>query len=680
MGIRSAFLFSLVIGVFLIIAAVASFGFNQFLVSEAVSENTAADSLYAEGMQLVLLTNEVLLYGQSRAVTQWRNQFNKALNLSANKDGFDGDAIAKSVVAIHANLTDMRPLFEGLVTSGMVGPGRQAAEVGDILSSQLFRKLVQLQGALRILNSASETMLLEVYAGSKRRMLITFGIFASLITIFGIGVSVKFGRFVLKPIQKLSETISMINTGKLEERAPVFSSDEIGVVCHAFNGLLDQQARHQDELQYMAYHDALTGLPNQLLVADRLERSIAYADRAGAKVALLFLDLDDFKTINDSLGHPVGDGLLREVAARLIICLRDTDTVGRKGGDEFIILLSDVHDADDITTSAHKLLEAIALPMTLDNHQLSITASIGIAIFPDDSDDFNILLKKADTALYQAKAAGRNAYRFFTDEMNITSSEYLELRAGLHRALENEEFVLHYQPQVRLLDNAIIGVEALIRWHHPTRGLVRPGSFIPVAEDSGLIVSIGQWVLREACRQTAEWRKAGLPALVMAINLSPVQFRRGDLEETLVEAIKEAGIPPEYLELELTESILISDTEETLATVQRLKLIGLSLAIDDFGTGYSSFSYLRRFNVNKLKIDRSFVSGLATNQEDAAIVQAIIKLAHILGLRTVAEGVEDQETMDLLRIHECDEAQGYYLARPMSAEDFERYLMRKVDV
>ncbi len=424
------------------------------------------------------------------------------------------------------------------------------------------------------------------------------------------------------------------------------------------------------QVEYLAYHDQLTGLPNRVLVRDRFELAVAYAARNGGKVALLFLDLDHFKTINDALGHAVGDALLREVAARLQMCVRDTDTISRQGGDEFLIVLSDVRDAESISALSGKMLEQLCQPFRIDGHDLSTSVSIGATVYPDDGENFDTLLKKADTAMYHAKEAGRNACYFFNPQMNLEADERLNMRNRLSLALERGEFAVHYQPQVDLASGALTGAEALLRWNQPELGPIPPARFIPVAEDSGLIVPIGEWVLREACRQAVEWQKSGLSDFTMAVNLSAVQFKRGDLEQVVIAALTESGLEPPFLELELTESILIRDTENVLQTVQRLKLLGVKLSIDDFGTGYSSLAYLSRFAVDKVKIDQSFVRGLTTSPGDAAIVRAIIQMARSMGLRTIAEGVEEQHLYDYLRAHHCDEAQGYHIGRPMPAEQF----------
>ncbi len=430
----------------------------------------------------------------------------------------------------------------------------------------------------------------------------------------------------------------------------------------------------EQRIEFLAYHDPLTGLPNRLLLEDRLQQALAQAGRNGNGLALVFLDLDNFKKINDSLGHAAGDALLKEVAARLKRCVRDSDTISRQGGDEFVLILRELRSGDACLPVLGKIMETLQEPILAEGNELSTSASIGVALYPQDGADFETLRKKADMAMYRAKEAGRNTYRFFDMAMDDEAMEHLRMRSGLHRALERQEFVLHYQPQIELDSGRVIGAEALLRWQHPEFGLVAPGRFIPVAEESGLIVPIGAWVLQEACRQAAAWQRAALPPLVMAVNLSAVQFRRGGIEDTVLQALVGAGLQPDRLELELTETILLQNVEQVLATVQRLKQLGLKLSIDDFGTGYSSLSYLKRFDIDKLKIDQSFIRDLASDPDDAAIVRAIIQMAHSLDLRTIAEGVETPDLLAQLRAFGCDEAQGYHYARPMPAAEFERYL------
>ncbi len=437
---------------------------------------------------------------------------------------------------------------------------------------------------------------------------------------------------------------------------------------------MSERLEAQRRIELLAHHDPLTGLPNRLLLRDRVEQAKAQAARMQSRVALMYLDLDRFKTINDSLGHPAGDALLKEVVERLKSCVRESDTISRQGGDEFIVLLNDVREHEAVTRVADKIHQRMAEPLVIGNHLLNTSFSIGVALYPDDGDDFDTLLQKSDTAMYHAKEAGRNGHRFFTESMNRQVVEHLTLETQLRRAIENREFVLHYQPQLDLHDGSIVGVEALIRWNHPENGLIEPGKFIPVAEVSGLIVAIGAWVLNEACRQARAWQDAGLPPFVMAVNLSAVQFRRLDLVTNVINALVLSDLDSQWLELELTESILIQDAESTLDSVRRLKALGVKLSVDDFGTGYSSLAYLKRFAVDKLKIDKSFIRELVVDPDDAAIVRAIIQMARSLKLKTIAEGVESEELANLLRVFHCDEVQGYWFARPMVADDLEAFV------
>ena len=423
-------------------------------------------------------------------------------------------------------------------------------------------------------------------------------------------------------------------------------------------------------LQFLATHDVLTELPNRLLLQDRIEQAIHAAERTGTMVALLFFDIDAFKSVNDTYGHPVGDGLLKGVAVRLSECVRKTDTVSHQGGDEFLVLLPNLSDADAAKAVATHILDAFRKPFSVDGNELFISASIGIAMFPDDGRDYETLRKKSDIAMYHAKDDGRNTSRFYDSAIDIDEAEHHRVITDLRSALVHGEFELHYQPQFNLRDGRLVGAEALLRWNHPVRGMVPPGSFIPLAESNGLIVDIGGWVLREACRQVAVWHAEGVPDLVVAVNLSAVQFRGDDLVRTVTDAIAMGGIAPGLLELELTESILIRDTEAVLATVNRLRELGVKLSIDDFGTGYSSLSYLKRFCVDKVKVDQSFIRNIATDPSDATIVKAICMMAHGLNLKVIAEGVEDEEHLVHLRNYSCDEVQGYLFARPMSPEKF----------
>jgi diguanylate cyclase (GGDEF)-like protein/PAS domain S-box-containing protein len=439
---------------------------------------------------------------------------------------------------------------------------------------------------------------------------------------------------------------------------------------------ITEKRRQEDRIHQLAYFDELTGLPNRTLLHDRVSQCLAAAEREQEPLALLFIDLDNFKTVNDSLGHFTGDRLLQSVAQRLKGCVRDSDTVSRLGGDEFVVVLADAQ-LDGASQVARKIIDRVGQPFVIDSHQLTVTPSIGISLFPHDARDFQSLLKNADTAMYQAKESGRNAYQFFTAEMNVLAFERLVLENALRQAVERQEFVLHYQPQVDMGSGRVIGAEALVRWLHPELGMVPPARFIPVAEDSGLIGAIGDWVLYEACRQNRAWQDAGLPAIPVAVNLSAVQLRQSELHESVAELLRRTGLESRYLELELTERTVMEDAEATVRCLRRLDEMGVMLSIDDFGTGYSSLSYLKRFPIDKLKIDQSFVRDIVADADDQAIAVAIISMGHSLRLRVIAEGVETVEQLEILRRHGCDEAQGFHFGRPMAADEFAAYLAKR---
>ena len=422
------------------------------------------------------------------------------------------------------------------------------------------------------------------------------------------------------------------------------------------------------ELSRIALHDSLTGLPNRVLLEDRLEHALGAHTASGRHFALLFMDLDGFKAVNDTLGHHQGDALLCETARRLLGCVRQDDTVARLGGDEFVLILENLSEPEDAATVAEKLIRAISEPVYLTEHEVYVTPSIGIAICPEDGRTQEQLMAHADAAMYHVKAAGRNDYAFFEADMNRTAHRHLAMQNALRRALDGHELSLHYQPKFALKTGALVGIEALLRWQDGERGMISPAEFIPVAERSGLIVALGEWVIDRACRQARLWLDAGLPALQIAVNLSPLQFRQKTLIQTLSRALAKHALPPRTLLLEITESTAMADAEDTRTVLETLSELGVAAAIDDFGTGYSSLAYLKRFPVQQLKIDRSFVHDLASDSDDHAIVQAIVGLGHALGMTVVAEGVETEAQQRLLTAMGCDEGQGFLLARPMPAE------------
>lgn len=484
---------------------------------------------------------------------------------------------------------------------------------------------------------------------------------------------------LLAPLQTASESVQRMANGMEPLSAlEIGSQDEIGHLVSHFNKLIEDRKESVEKLDYLLHHDVLTGLPNRVLTQSRFSHAVAYAQSNGLRVGLLCLDLDHFKTVNDSLGYAKGDDLIKLAAARLRECTNSTHLVSRLESDEFLVILRNVKDTEEIESIMNRMLEKFSEPIDFEGREILITASIGAAIFPEDGNDFTSLCKKAVFAAGQAKESGRNTFRFYGTHMNVDALERLLLRSHMKRALEKNEFILHYQPQIDLGGGKVIGAEALIRWQHPELGMLPPGLFISIAEDSGLIVPIGEWVIKEACRQAAEWRKNGLPALVVAVNLSAIQFKRGNLEQTLADALSASGLDPQCLELELTESILIEDAGNVLEKLKRIKSLGIKLSIDDFGTGYSSLSYLKKLEVDKIKIDQSFVRDLSSNQDDAAIIKAIIHMARALKLKTIAEGVEDEKTAGILRLLQCNEVQGYHYAKPMPASKLAIYLKAAV--
>ena len=465
--------------------------------------------------------------------------------------------------------------------------------------------------------------------------------------------------------------------GRDESEIPIEDSvalihDREGRVTGAVIVFRDVSAARAMALQmtHLAQHDFLTGLPNRMLLNDRVSQAIALAPRHLKKVAVLFLDLDGFKYINDSLGHPTGDKLLQSIAKRLVTCVRRSDTVSRQGGDEFVVLLSEVERPEDPAITARRLLQAVAEAHSIDQHDLHVTTSIGLSVYPNDGLDAETLIKNADTAMYQAKENGRQGSQFFKPAMNIRAVERQSIEESLRRALERQEFALHYQPKINLRTGEIAGAEALLRWTHPVRGPVSPAQFIPVAEDCGLIQPIGTWVLREACQQARVWLEAGLPLETMAVNISAVQLRDENFLDRIFAILRDTALDPRFLELELTESVLMKHAESTESILKTLRSRGVQIAVDDFGTGYSSLSYLRKFPIDALKIDQSFVRQITTAPDETTIVTAMISLGRSLKLRVVAEGVETRAEMAFLQAHQCDEAQGFYFSRPVPAQQF----------
>ena len=441
---------------------------------------------------------------------------------------------------------------------------------------------------------------------------------------------------------------------------------------------ITERKRYEETIKYQAFYDSLTTLPNRLLLKDRIALEISHSKHTSQRLAIMYLDLDRFKLINDTLGHDIGDRLLKEVAKRLKSCVNETDTVARLGGDEFVILLPGITREENIGNIANKILEAIREPLLIDSHELYISVSIGVTIYPNDGEDDETLLTNADVAMYRAKEKGKNNFQLYTPALNAKALERLAMENSLRRALDYKEFVVYYQPKVDTKTEQIIGMEALVRWQHPNWGLVPPLKFIPLAEETGLIVPIGEWVLRTACAQNKAFQNAGLPPLTVAVNLSALQFQLQDLTQVVSKVLEETGLDPHYLELEITESIAMQNVEHTIRMINELKEMGIKFSIDDFGTGYSSLGQLNSFSVNKLKIDKSFVNKINGVKDNSIIASTVLALGKSLELGVVAEGVENQEQVNFFKLNKCDEMQGYFFGKPMPNEDFEKFYLEKL--
>jgi len=478
-----------------------------------------------------------------------------------------------------------------------------------------------------------------------------------------------------------SPTVPIIVLTGNDDHVIALSAVKTGAQDYLVKGKLDRELlvramqysierkRYQEQLEHQANYDQLTGLPNRNLLLDRLKQAV-HSQRQVRSIAVVFIDLDHFKFINDSLGHNAGDVLLQKMAERLRSAVRDGDTVARMGGDEFILVLDDQHNEDVVFRAMQRIVAKVTEPMTIDGRELFVTCSAGISLHPQDGTDVETLLKNADAAMYRAKENGRNNFQFYLAEMNTLVNERLSLETSLRRALERNELLLHYQPKHDLKNGRIVGVEALVRWQHPEWGLVYPDRFIPLAEETGLIVPIGEWVLRTACAQNRAWQDAGLPPVVMSVNLSPRQFRQEALFKTVARILSETGLRPEHLEMEITEGMVMHNAEASIAILKGLQEIGVHLSVDDFGTGYSSLAYLKNLPIEILKIDRSFVHDIngANTKGDGLLAQAIISLGHSLKLKVIAEGVEEESQLEFLKAHKCDEAQGFLFSKAVAPE------------
>ena len=580
-----------------------------------------------------------------------------------------------------AHWRNLPPLLVGLVAMGLVlwlvGSGRRNAAVALMLTSLMgmVALLMWQNGGLRDTSVLTFPCLL-VFAAMLGTRRLYFGLFVTMVALVAIVLVANTSGWHVNKLPPLS-----INTF-VDIVAVMFVTSVIAWLMsndmhHALDALHTQNAQMaqtQARMELMATHDALTGLPNRSLARDRFEQAAAAARRTGHRVAMLYLDLDNFKNVNDTMGHSSGDTLLRQVSDRLSALLRTADTVARLGGDEFLLLVPDVVDVDGVADIANKVVTGLMAPFGVMGMEIFAGCSLGATMFPTDGEDFDSLLKKADIAMYRAKESGRNAFRFWDGEMNASVVEHVELLSAMRSALVNREFTLSYQPQFDLRTGRLIGAEALIRWRHAEKGPISPARFIPLAERSGLIIPIGDWVLQEACAQAQRWREAGWEDLTISVNVSPVQFRRGSVEGAVAQALADSGLPSTNLELELTESLLIQDSLALAESLANLRRTGVRFAIDDFGTGYSNLAYLKRFEVERLKIDQTFVRRLTDDIQDQAIVRAIVQMASSLNLFTVAEGVEDEATLALLGDLGCQQGQGFHWSPAVPALEFEAFL------
>ena len=532
------------------------------------------------------------------------------------------------------------------------------------------------------LGMSTEQMQRDVDALRNRNVLL-----GGAFLLLSLALSLPLVRRITRPLELLTASAKAASQGRFEQQIEIRTSDEIGTLAAAFNRMLSQLREHTDQIRHLAFFDSVTELPNRVHFKELLGRAVASARRYRRRGAVLFLDLDRFKLINDTFGHEAGDRLLQGFANRLTDCLRTADvvarpsndvsgsTLARLGGDEFTIMLNEIHDPADAARVAGRVLEALDQPFDLGGQTVVVGASIGIAMFPDDGDDPEILLKHADVAMYHAKEQGRNNYQFYSRGLGARTIARLTLERDLRKALVRGEFELQYQPQLALASRAVVGLEALLRWHHPRLGLVPPAIFMALAEETRLIVPLGTWVLQEACRQARAWSEAGLDRLRIAVNLSMIQVLQNNFVEQVAEVLAKSGLAPEWLELEITETMVMTDAEAMIAKLAEIKRMGVKLAIDDFGTGHSSLSYLKRLPLDRLKIDKSFVHDIACDADDEAIVTAIIAMSRSLNFEIVAEGVETEQQVEFLRRQGCDLAQGFLFSPPLTAKDVPAWLL-----
>ena len=648
-----------------------------------------------DAYRLELFTAEYLNKGSERTKTQWLRTHQKMSHLSEKLIADDAES-AQIITEITKDLIRLHTLFISIMTNNGYAPNILLSEEEKILwktrlSGQISTTIASVVGKYKLYQQRHIQQRDEFIEFT----LMAIGAGLTLFLLLFIWRSISFSRRLVSRISYMADNIDRMQIERYNMQLSVDGKDELSLLANSFNSMAASIVRSQHEIQdeikkvrhrdqqlilkeealhHLAHHDPLTSLPNLLLFRDRFNQAIIKCKRLDKGLALLFVDLDNFKEVNDSLGHSIGDRLLQVVADRLSTSVRSEDTVARLGGDEFIIIISDLNDAADAKRLAQKLLNSLKAPIKVNGYELNVTASIGISSYPNDGEIAEVLLRNADAAMYHAKESGRNTFEFYTAQLTEKAFDRVRTESALRKAIEQNQFIVYYQPQVDLASGRIIGSEALVRWQHPEYGVIPPIRFLPIAEETGQIVDIGKIVLRESCKQLVRLAEAGYPEFRMAVNLSTKQMGRGLIVNVVKEILQETGCNAKNLELEITESTLVQSPEDTTAELNTLRALGISIAIDDFGTGYSSLSYLKRFPISKLKIDRSFVSEIPLNADDCAISKAIIALGKALGLVVIAEGVEEKEQADFLIQQGCEEAQGYYYSKPLSDSDLMQFL------
>lgn len=651
---------------FVIMLLVYSLVITSIKYSELTKHELLNEKLSTGIQDLSVLTSDFLLYQNDRSRIQWLN-LHKSFKATILQQKYY--LSEKDMAALYNHYLKSHKLFQQIIKI-YNNPSEPLS-----LNSSRFRELAlrdQLQTTMRSMSSMTKQFSLIFHEQRSEVIYKVKIIIASLLIVVVLVIILSwliFSSRIIVPVNIMSKEIQEFS-GDMSRRLSIKRNDEFGLLAAEFNNMADKLSEtmvSRDKLNHQAHHDALTGLPNRLLFMDRLNQSIKQALRNGSKVAVIFIDLDRFKEINDSLGHNVGDEVLIQISERLHQCMRDTDTVSRLGGDEFMVKMGAIKDGNDIADIVEKIMGKLLLPIPVMKQQLYITLSLGISIYPDDADDAESLIRNADTAMYKSKEEGRNTYRYYTEDMTQKALEHIRIESNLRYALECNELTLHYQPQINTTTMEIIAVEALVRWNHSGLGLIPPDKFIPLAEETGLILPLGEQLLDMACKQITKWVTLYDQAIRVSVNLSVKQLQDPDFVAKISQIMKKNNCRPQWLEMEVTEGYIMTNPQQAITTLQRIRNMGISISIDDFGTGYSSLSYLKKLPIDKLKIDQSFVRDVGANEDDRAIIVAIIALANTMNLKIIAEGVEREEQKDFLQRHGCHYVQGYLYGKPVNS-------------